>query len=95
MTGDTLQRAELQHAFSRISSLEAELQQAREELAEARRLAQWTPITPENLPKKGHLVLTLYRGDWSVDKVLSDWTVEDVSADDSPCWIIAPPEVKP
>ena len=44
MTGDTLQTAELQHAFSRIAALEAQLQQAREELVEARRLAKLADI---------------------------------------------------
>ena len=57
MTGDTLQTAELQHAFSRIAALEAQLKQARDERDEARRLAQWTPITPENLPKLGDELL--------------------------------------
>ena len=46
MTGDTLQTAELQHAFSRIAALESQLKQARDERDEARRLAWFNDFRP-------------------------------------------------
>ena len=99
MTGDTLQTAQLQHAFSRIAALEAQLATAQRERDEARRLAQWTPITPENLPKIG----PYETGSWFGTDVVFDVahcvgtaSCEDLLRDG---WThfrpIAPPEVKP
>lgn len=115
MTGDTLQTAELQHAFSRIAALEAQLATAQRErdeardklldmitresiatrkldkcvseLAKERRLAQWTEITPENLPKEGQIFLG---NNGEAERVLCNWDHMYLSG-----WFIAPPEVKP
>ena len=59
-------------------------------------MAQWTPITPENLPKKGQMVLECLGDAWDISLVRSDWTTNDFYSDDiGKLWIIAPPEVKP
>jgi hypothetical protein len=42
----------------------------KDEIVEARRVAQWTPITPENLPSKGQIFLGI-NGDVAI--VLFDW----------------------
>lgn len=74
----------------KISALEAELQQARDDLSEARRLAQWTPITPDTLPKVGDRVMetkTVQGNDWTADDYHKNGYTHYRP--------IAPPEVKP
>ena len=42
----------LPDAMVRMQELEAQLAEAQRELAEARKLSQWTEITSETIPKK-------------------------------------------
>ena len=81
-----------------ITALEAQLATAQRERDESRRLAQWTPITPENLPKVGDEVLSV--GEEGEAYLMAPWSDKDSFADLSrDGWThyrpITPPEVKP
>lgn len=56
---------------------DAPLQSEIERMARALLALDWTPITPENLPKVGDEVLAVFpRGDQKVWNVCADWMAE-------------------
>jgi hypothetical protein len=108
-TGDSLVKAELGHAMSRIAKLERDLvsrnslldkynddnEKLNRDLAEARK---WTPITSKNLPKKGDVFFMRLQENGFVGAGVAtvDWQLSTISGDCEQ-WSIAPPapEVKP
>jgi hypothetical protein len=65
-----------------------ELATTKAQLAEARKAAEWTPITPENLPKRGQLIFWGSWGDSFPDAIAARCDWDHVIHNG---WFISPP----
>jgi len=89
--------------IQRLRALEAQLATAQRELSEARRLAQWTQITPETMPDELIQVLVVWpTRDVTIDfRYKGGWGAPNLGNPPQKAythWMpipVAPPEVKP
>lgn len=79
-----------------ISAIEAQLATARDERDEALRLAQWTRMTPDDMPSEGCVVFVrTKRGTVCAPYIASDHLTAEYTDFGLDHYFIAPPEVKP